>query len=202
MTTDSWNKRYATSKNLFGHSPNEFLVSYKRHLKPGMTALAIGDGEAQNGIWLARQGLDVTSVDNSQVAHETAKRHAKEAGVAMHIICSDILDYLSRGKKYDIIVHFFVHLPAPLKQDLHQKIINSLNPTGYVLFECFHKDQLHYGTGGPQDINMLYDEADIEREFSQLKIDTLQKSMTNVYEETRGSQPGVSLQFVGFNSRD
>jgi len=198
MTTDSWNARYATSTNLFGDSPNEFLVSHKSYFKPGMTALAIGDGEAQNGIWLAQQGLVVTSVDNSEVAHQKAKRHAKEAGVTMTIICSDILDYLSTDKKYDIIVHFFVHLPMPLKQTLHQKIINSLNPNGYVLLECFHKEQLLCGSGGPKDINMLYDEAEIQTDFKQLKITTLQKKLTDVYEETRGSQPGVSLQFAGF----
>jgi len=200
MTTDSWNERYATSKVLFGDSPNEFLVSYKNHFKPGMTALAIGDGEAQNGIWLAQQGLEVTSVDNSEVAHEKAKSRVKEAGVAMTIICSDILDYLSNKKKYDVIVHFFVHLPVPLKQNLHQKIINSLNANGCVLFECFHKEQHHYGSGGPKDINMLYDEAEIKTEFKQLRIDTLQKKMTDVYEESRGSQPGVSLQFAGFKN--
>ena len=197
MTTDSWNKRYAETKNLFGASPNPFLVSHQHYFKPGMAALAIGDGEAHNGIWLAQQVLQVTSVDTSEVAQEKAKSNAQKAGVKIDFICSDILDYLTMENAFDVIVHFFVHLPPPQRQTLHAKMIRALKVNGYILFECFHKTQLQYECGGPKDINMLYDEAEIEKEFSELKIETLEKYRSDVYEETRGHSPGVSLRFVG-----
>ncbi len=63
MTHDFWNARYAEPGFAYGTEPNSFLVSQKQYLKPGMKALAVGDGEGRNGVWLAQQGLDVLSVD-------------------------------------------------------------------------------------------------------------------------------------------
>ena len=197
MTTDFWNKRYAETKNLFGGSPNPFLVSHKEYFKQGMTALAIGDGEAYNGIWLAQQGLQVISVDTSAVAQKKAKANAQKVGVTIKFVCSDILDYLTMKNGFDVIVHFFVHLPPPQRQMLHRKMIRALKANGYILFECFHKTQLQHESGGPKDINMLYDEAEIKKEFSELKIETLEKYSSDVYEETRGHMLGVSQRFTG-----
>lgn len=194
---NSWDERYSTSTNLFGISPNEFLVSQQDKLRSGMKTLAIGDGEAHNGIWLAQQGLNVTSVDVSNVAAEKAKRNAAQADVSIDIIQADIVDFLSPDKKYDLIVHLFVHITATSKTSFHQKMINALNPKGYIIFECFHKAQLQVATGGPREIDMLYDEEEMCQDFKQLDIISLQKVDTNVFEESKGDQPGVSLQFIG-----
>ena len=59
MTNDFWNSRFSEPGYAYGTEPNAFLVSQKHYLLPGLKALAVGDGEGRNGVWLAQQGLDV-----------------------------------------------------------------------------------------------------------------------------------------------
>ena len=60
---DYWEQRFSAPGYLFGTEPNAFLKSQAHRLRPGMTALALADGEGRNGVWLAHQGLDVLSLD-------------------------------------------------------------------------------------------------------------------------------------------
>ena len=78
--TALWNARFAGEDYLFGEAPNAFLAAQLARLKPGQTALALADGEARNGVWLAEQGLDVLSVDGSAAAQDKARRLACTAG--------------------------------------------------------------------------------------------------------------------------
>ena len=74
----AWDQRYAIEDYLFGERPNRFLASQASRLKRGQSALALADGEARNGVWLAEQGLEVLSVDASAVALRGAS-HARAA---------------------------------------------------------------------------------------------------------------------------
>jgi hypothetical protein len=49
-TTADWNARYAASPSLFGDSPSALLLKNRGLLRPGMEALAVGDGEGRNGV--------------------------------------------------------------------------------------------------------------------------------------------------------
>lgn len=42
---DFWNSRYDRQDYLFGEAPNAFLAAQVERLQPGMTALAVADGE-------------------------------------------------------------------------------------------------------------------------------------------------------------
>ena len=68
-----WDHRYAGGDYLFGEAPNRFLISQASRLNRGQSALALADGEARNGVWLAEQGLDVVSLDFSSSAGEKAR---------------------------------------------------------------------------------------------------------------------------------
>ena len=78
-----WQGRYGISDYLFGKAPNYFLASCKPLLPKSGKALAVADGEARNGVWLAEQGLDVVSIDFSEAAQTKAATLAKERGVAI-----------------------------------------------------------------------------------------------------------------------
>jgi hypothetical protein len=41
----------------FGEAPNLYLQSQAHRLRAGTRALAVGDGEGRNGVWLAGQGF-------------------------------------------------------------------------------------------------------------------------------------------------
>lgn len=194
---DQWNKRYAESGHLFGAEPNAFMRSQTHLIKPNMRVLAIGDGEAHNSIWLAQNSLNVCSVDSSFIAQQKAKQNALEAGVNIEFVYGDILEYLKAPQKFDLIVHFFVHLPKSDKIKLHHVMNKHLAPQGLILLECFHIEQINFNSGGPEDISMLYSEQDIQTDFSMLKTLFLKKQLVQVYQENMGYRPGATLQYAG-----
>jgi hypothetical protein len=65
---DFWNRRYEADGFLFGREPNAFVKSQTHLFKAGMDVLSIADGEGRNGVYVARQGAKVTSVDFSEAA--------------------------------------------------------------------------------------------------------------------------------------
>ena len=85
-----WQGRYSTPDYLFGKAPNYFLASCKALLPKSGKALAVADGEARNGVWLAEQGLDVVSIDFSEAAQAKAAALAKERGVAIKLVHTDV----------------------------------------------------------------------------------------------------------------
>ena len=66
-TSTAWDERYSGGDFQFGEAPNRYLESLAPWLRPGMRALALGDGEGRNGVWLAERGLLTTSLDWSPV---------------------------------------------------------------------------------------------------------------------------------------
>ena len=73
---EMWDKRFSTPHYVFGEEPNAFLASQAERLGQGH-ALALGDGEGRNSVWLAQQGFTVDAFDFSAPA--VAKAHALAA---------------------------------------------------------------------------------------------------------------------------
>lgn len=104
-----WDRRYDVPEYVYGTEPNAFLVSKQHLLRPGMTALAVADGEGRNGVWLAEQGLDVLAVDGSPVAVEKARRLARARGVTLRTEVADLLDWAWPAGAFDLVVAIFIH---------------------------------------------------------------------------------------------
>ena len=62
-----WDQRFAEPGYKYGLEPNAFLREQATRLAPASSVLVPGDGEGRNGVWLAEQGHNVTSVDYSAV---------------------------------------------------------------------------------------------------------------------------------------
>src|SRR5690606_4384095 len=85
-----WDARYGPDGYVFGIEPNTFLASQLHRLSPGMSVLAVADGEGRNGVWLAGQGLEVLSVDASGTGLEKARKLAAERGVRIVTELADL----------------------------------------------------------------------------------------------------------------
>ena len=68
-----WESRFDKAEYEFGKAPNEFLARCKPLLPKSGKALAVADGEGRNGVWLAEQGLEVTSTDFSPSAQRKGR---------------------------------------------------------------------------------------------------------------------------------
>lgn len=171
-----WNERYAASNDyLFGKQPNEFLVrEASPRLKPGMTVLAIADGEGRNGVWLAEQGCEVWSQDAAPAATERARRLAAERGVTLHIDTVDASEVDWDAQQYDMVVGIFFQFANPeLRAKLFDGMKRAVKPGGYLLIEGYGMKQLEYKTGGPDIAEHLYTVELMQASFADMTIELL-----------------------------
>lgn len=166
-----WNERYAGEAYHFGIEPNAFLVSQKALLKPGMTCLAVADGEGRNGVWLAEQGLDVLWVDNSHVAQAKAEKLARERGVQLRFELADLATWDWGRDRFDIVAGIFIQFTPPgAREEMFAQIKRSLKPGGLLLLQGYTPRQHQYRTGGPSQVENLYTEALLRKEFADMDI--------------------------------
>ena len=178
---DKWDKRYGVDEYVYGKEPNLFLKENFKKIPKG-DILCVADGEGRNGVWLAKQGYSVTSIDYSQNAIEKISSLAKENNVSIKTICADLLNYDFGNTKYDGIISIFSHFKVDDTNKLHHKYFNALKPNGVFIMEVFAKEQLPLKTGGPKDISLLYDTQVIQNSFPSGKIELLKKDVAYLHE--------------------
>jgi 2-polyprenyl-3-methyl-5-hydroxy-6-metoxy-1,4-benzoquinol methylase len=166
-----WNERYAGEDYHFGTEPNAFLVTQKQLLKPGMSCLAVADGEGRNGVWLAEQGLDVLSVDSSSVALDKARKLAQKRGVTMRFEQADLAAWAWGDGRFDVVAAIFIQFAPPgLREQMFAHIKRSLKPGGLLLLQGYTPRQLEYKTGGPSQAENLYTEPMLRDAFADMDI--------------------------------
>jgi SAM-dependent methyltransferase len=164
-----WNARYAADGYAYGTEPNEFLVQCLPRLLPlghGAPVLCLADGEGRNGVWLARQGFAVTSVDIAEQGLRKARALAERAQVNLEARQADVTAFDPGLDRWEAIVSIFLHLPAGPRRALHRRCLDGLRPGGLFIFEAYSPEQLGYGTGGPKEIRLLPTLADLEGDFA------------------------------------
>lgn len=170
MASEFWDKRYGTEGFIYGTQPNAYLRSQAHHLRLGMAALAIADGEGRNGVWLAEQGLEVLSVDKSAVGLAKAAELARERGVCLTTLRTDLAEWGWRAGAFDLVISIFAHFRPATRQLINRRIVESLRPGGLVIVEAFHKRQLGRSSGGPKDLELLYEVDYLRTDFQSLDL--------------------------------
>lgn len=193
-----WDARFASTDDfIFGTEPNAFMVSQAHLYKPGMKALAVADGEGRNGVWLAQQGLEVTSVDGSQVALDKATRLADERGVTLNTLCADLVSWDWGTNVYDVIVGIFIQFAGPrLRPRLFQRAAQALKPGGHFVLQGYHPKQLEYKTGGPSAVENLYTEEQLRAELEHMDIIHLERYDTELSEGSGHSGMSALIDVV------
>lgn len=198
-----WNTRYGASEDLlFGDEPNAFLRSQSGFLRPGMRALAVADGEARNGVWLAERGLDVVSIDVSEVAQGKAKRLANARGVTLDLRLVDALDWDWPAEAFDVVVAIFIQFAGPQdRMRLFDGIKQALKIGGTLLLEGYRPEQIAYGTGGPSAVENLYTEEMLRQAFGELRILRLNSYDAVVSEGSAHSGMSALIDMVAQRTR-
>ena len=104
-----WDERYQTPEYIFGDQPCQWLLMNKHRLPTSGKALALGDGEGRNGVFLAQLGLQVTSVDLSEVGLRKARDLAERRGVSIQTVQADLNNYEINPESQDLIVSIYCH---------------------------------------------------------------------------------------------
>ena len=185
-----WDERFAQPDLLYGDGPNAFLREQSADWTPGAHVLVPGDGYGRNGRWLARQGFHVHTVDLSPVGVERSRVSAKAAGLQMKIERADLATWNWPTSEYDVVASIFVHLPPDCRSIIHGSMLRALKPGGILILEAFSPAQLQYTSGGPKQIELLYTNEILRRDFAGAEILMLAESVVELEEGPRHSGPG------------
>jgi 2-polyprenyl-3-methyl-5-hydroxy-6-metoxy-1,4-benzoquinol methylase len=178
---DFWNARYKEETYAYGIKPNAFFKKQLDKLSVGKILLP-AEGEGRNAVYAAQKGCDVTAFDYSEEARNKTMKLAQKYGVSIKYEVLNVAEFSAENCQFDIIGLFFAHFPKSLRIPFHQKIIQSLKPSGLIIFEAFHKNQLNYSSGGPKDLDMLFSAEELEKEFEGLKIQKLEDKIIELNE--------------------
>ncbi|MGB7844908.1 MAG: class I SAM-dependent methyltransferase, partial [Candidatus Acidiferrum sp.] len=151
-----WDERFSQVEPVYGEGPNGYLEAQAYRLTHGMRVLVPADGYGRNGIWLAKQGLRVHTVDLSPVGVDRAQRAARAAGLAMTIELGDLSVWHWPVEEFDAVVSIFLHLPPELRVKVHAAMLRAVKPGGLVILEAFTPGQLRHSSGGPKQVELLY----------------------------------------------
>lgn len=162
-----WDERYDDDDFVYGTEPNDFLKSEYTRIPKGGRVLCLAEGEGRNAVFLAQQGYSVTAVDQSSVGLQKAERLAKESGVKISTMVTDLADYDFGSEVWDGIVSISAHVPPILRKHLHGQVMKSLKVRGVFILEAYTERQLEMtGVGGPpsaqKELFMSLDELKIE----------------------------------------
>jgi len=179
MNSQEWDQRYATTDLVWGAGPNRFLVAEVEGLPPGR-ALDLGCGEGRNAIWLAQRGWQVSGVDFSEAGLDKARHLAVERGVEVTWVRADLLDYQPDHGAFDLVIVMYIQLPAAQLADVMKRAGTALAPGGTLLVVGHDLLNLSEGHGGPQNPEVLFTPADIERDLPGLGIERAERVLRPV----------------------
>lgn len=164
-----WETRFSSPEYTFGKEPNEFLVSCRPLLPRSGKALAVADGEGRNGVWLAKQGLDVLSIDFSPAGQAKARALAAENKVDVTFEQADVHTWPYPDAAFDVVAEIFMQFSTPAERPRKWAgMRRALKRGGLLIVQGYTPKQLAYGTGGPKQVEQLYTRAMLEAAFGDM----------------------------------
>jgi SAM-dependent methyltransferase len=192
-----WDERYGEPGYAYGLQPNDFLLSSLDLLKPGGKLLCLAEGEGRNSVHLAEKGFEVTAVDLSAVGLEKVKRLAEERKVQVETECADLGRYLPAPESYDGVISIFCHLPPVSRTHLHRQVVECLREDGIFILEAYTPKQLNYGTGGPQQKQLLVALEELIQELRPLHFLIAREIDREIHEGRYHNGIGAVVQVIG-----
>ena len=178
---DFWDQRYSEPGFAYGIEPNAFFAKVLDTLTPGSLLLP-GEGEGRNAIYAAGRGWHVFALDQSIVARNKALEWAASMDLQFDYQLTNLEEFNCHAPIYDLVAIIYIHLLPDTRQSVHNQLAACLKPGGKIIMECFHVNQLKYGTGGPPIKELLYLEEDIRSDFTGLDIELCEEQVEDIYE--------------------
>jgi len=197
MNMSMWDERYAEAGFAYGLEPNEFLASQAAAFPAGGRLVSWGEGEGRNALYLAGRGLRMTALDLSDVGLAKARQRATQLGLALATVAGDLTAYDLGRDAWDGIVSIWCHMPSAVRKAAHAKVLGALKPGGLFLLEAYTPAQLKFGTGGPKDLDMLADLAELKLELPGLEWLVAQELERDVQEGKYHAGRSAVVQLLG-----
>lgn len=156
-----WNERFHSEEYYYGEEPNGFIQQQAYRFEQGQKVIAFAEGEGRNAVFLAKRNLEVTAIDYAESGLQKTKKLAQKHSVDVLTQKIDLLEEEVSSEEYDAAIMVYGHFHKNAQTMILNKMKKAIKPKGIMMLEVFSEEQLKYGTGGPQDIDMLYDPKEI-----------------------------------------
>lgn len=194
MQQEFWNERYGEEAYAYGTEPNDFLK--EQHFEAGTNVLCLAEGEGRNAVWVAKQGCEVTCVDYSEEGIRKATLLAAANNVSVKGICADLNVFSPETNHFDYVVIIFGHFNPELRKKVLSLSFDALKPGGKLIMEVYHKEQINFKTGGPQNTDFLYDETETAQELEAFSKLDMMKLVREVHEGEFHAGKAAVLQVI------
>lgn len=169
MSKDQWDSRYGSEEYVYGTEPNEYLREFLQDRKPGRI-LFPAEGEGRNAVYAAVLGWQTDAFDQSESGRDKALKLSEEKSVSINYFIASLEEWLPEPAAYDCIALLFVHLPMNLRISVQEKAIKALKTGGFLILEGFTKNQMPRTSGGPKNLELLYDADELKKELGGLEL--------------------------------
>ncbi|NRR02698.1 class I SAM-dependent methyltransferase [Brevibacillus sp. RS1.1] len=156
-----WNERFHSEEYYYGEEPNVFIEQQAYRLEHGQKVIAFAEGEGRNAVFLAKRNLEVTAIDYAESGLQKTKKLAQKHSVDVLTQKIDLLEEEVPNEEYDAAIMVYGHFHKNAQIMILNKMKKAIKPNGMMMLEVFSEEQLKYRTGGPQDLDMLYDPKEI-----------------------------------------
>lgn len=169
MDAQHWDSRYASAQQ-WSDEPNSLAASMLESVRPGR-ALDVAAGEGRMALWLAQRQWQVTALDFSAVGLARGRQRASELDVNVDWQVADATVAPLGDKDFDLVLVLYLHLPMEQLGSVLARAAAAVAPGGVLLVLGHDRDNLLRGVGGPQDVSVLYDVAELSRAAGGLVVE-------------------------------
>ena len=168
-----WNELYAQTQDLYGTAANLFIQEIAGEILIEGKTLAIAEGEGRNILYLAEQArqhnypFSAEVWDYSDVALKHLSSKAEATGINLELRHVDLTAAKWPSERYQNVICVFGHFDTETQTKVLEGIRESLLNGGWFIGELYSKEQINYQTGGPKNIEYLYDPRSILDVFGQ-----------------------------------
>jgi len=191
-----WDERYQANPEAYGSEPSSFLVDMADCIPPGSDVVVPGDGYGRNGLWLARRGHHVISVELSQIGLQRIREIADRDGLNVDTVYADLGEW--EPPACDAVVLFSVHLLPSAREHMHAVLWQSLRPGGIVILQAFTPKQRSLGriSGGPRNPEMTYTLEQLKGDFAGADFQIMEEKTIEILEGTLHTGPAEIVRMV------
>src|SRR5699024_4712939 len=111
-----------------------------------------------------------TTWDYAKSGIEKTKRLAEERGVNVRAELVDLSEADWSKNKWDEIICVFGHFPTDLRRQILQHIKEAVKPGGYYVTEVYSHYQIPDKSGGPPELDLLYQREEFLKTFADWRI--------------------------------
>jgi hypothetical protein len=97
----------------------------------------------------------------------------------------DLLDFEPEEQGYDLVLVFYLHVPADERRIVLARAADAVAPAGTFLLVGHHLANLTEGVGGPSDARLLCTPEEIAGELPGLQVEKAERVLRDVEGEPR-----------------